>query len=224
MTLWGAVAAIRRRWYLVAIGIVCTALALHFVQATAPVLLSRASVYFLSPASRYAPNIVETRSFDLVDVAGIVGKRINGSSSLAKTASAEVTLVGRGVDDGMAIKLPDNGGQWSSYYDTQALDVQVTASTENEIRSRQTEIFARIEAELAALQDQLDVPAEDRVSIRVLPDVPTIQVVTSDRYRAQAMVLVLGFGLTLLAIGESELRSVRQRSVRVGALRVVDRS
>lgn len=218
MTFWGAVAAIRRRWYVVAIGIVCTALALYAVQSRPPVYFSRAMVYFLAPASQFFPNIVETRSFDLVDVAGIVGKRINGSNSLTKTASMEATLVGRGVDDGTSIKLPDNGGQWSAYYDTQALDIQVTAPTEDEIRSRQAEIFTRIEAELAALQDELDIPKNDRIQTKVLPDSPTIQAVTGDRRRAQAMILALGIGISLLAVGEAELRSARQsnRAVRIG--------
>lgn len=211
MTLWGAVAAIRRRWYLIAIGMLCTALALYVIQTRPPVLMSRAMVYFLAPASEYFPNVVETRSFDLVDVAGIVGKRINGSSSLSKTASTDVTLVGRGIDDGSSIKLPDHGGQWSAYYDTQALDIQITAPTEEEIRSRQAEIFARIDSELSALQDELGVPTQDRVATKVLPDVPTIQVITGDRHRAQAMTLVLGVGLSLLAVGEAELRAARQK-------------
>lgn len=211
MTLWDTVTALGRRWYLVLIGIVCTLASLYLVGNQNPVFYSRASVYFLAPASDLYPNVLRTTSLDLVAAAGVVAKRINGTESMTKVASSEVTLVGRGILDGTSIALPDNGGQWSVNFNVQALDVQVTAPTAEEVRARQEQTFQRIDDELRLMQDEQDVPDVDRITTVVNPTVPLMFAMSGERRRSQLMTIVIGGGLTLLAVGLVELRATRRR-------------
>lgn len=211
MTLWDVLAATGRRWYVVAVGVALTLLALMAIRGQEPVYFSRAMIYLLAPASTVNPNILSTTSLDLVSTAGIVGKRVNGNTQLSKTASMSVTLVGRGILDGTSVRLPDNGGQWSANYDTQALEVQVAAPTPEEVRARQAELLARIEAELAALQDEANVPPASRITARVEPNPPPMEELSGERRRAQLASLILGGSLTLLGIGWIELRAARRQ-------------
>lgn len=211
MTLWDTLNAIARRWYIVLVGIACTAMSLYVVAEQNPVFYSRASAYFLAPASELYPNVLRTTSLDLVATAGVVAARINGTESMTKVASPEVTLIGRGILDGSSIALPDNGGQWSANYDVQALDIQVTAPTKEEVRARLQRIFERIEVELQMMQDEADVPEVDRITTVLNPTVPPIYAMSGERRRSQLMTVAVGGGLTLLAIGLVELRAARRR-------------
>ena len=217
MTVWDTVSAIRRRWYVLVLGILCTGLALLSLRFQEPVYYSRGTAYFLAPASEIYPNRLQTTSLDLVVTAGVVAKKINGTALTTKTASWQVTLVGRGIYDGTMIKLPDNGGQWSNSFDTQALDVQVAAPTPQEVRARQAVIFKRITDELKTIQDAARVPTVDRINIEV-PATPIILQMTGERRRAQVMITALGGALTLLIIGMIERRSRhRVRAMRATA-------
>lgn len=211
MTLWDTLTAIGRRWYIVLLGIACTALSLYVVAEQNPVYYSRANAYFLAPASELYPNVLRTTSLDLVAAAGVVAKRINGTESMTKVASPEVTLIGRGILDGSSIALPDNGGQWSANYNVQALDIQVAAPTEQEVRNRLQRIFQRVQVELQLMQDEADVPEVDRITTVLNPTVPPIYAMSGERRRSQLMTVAVGGGLTLLAVGMVELWAARRR-------------
>lgn len=212
MTLWDTFTAIGRRWYIALLGLACTAGALYVIQEQPSVYYSRASVYFLAPASDLYPNVLRTTSLDLVVAAGVVGKRINGTATMTKTASSEVTIVGRGIRDGSSVGLLDNGGQWSTNYNVQALDVQVSAPSVEEVRARQDALFTQIADELQAIQEEHDVPEVDLITSVVVPENSLVVEMRGQRRRAQAMVLALGSSLTLLLIGSAELAARRSRA------------
>lgn len=213
MGLWDVIAALGRRWYVVVVGVVATAAVLFGIQQQEPVFYSRAQVYFLAPSSTLNPNVLRVASLDLVTAAGVVGKRVNDTGNLTGTASMDVTLIGRGVRDGSAVMLPDNGGQWSVSYNRQSLDVQVAAATPEAVRERQSEIFAEVDDELASLQGELNVPIADLITTEIVPSDPIILPMSGERRRAQAMTLALGLGATLLAVGSVELRGRSRRAV-----------
>jgi len=216
VAVWDVFAALLRRWYIVVLGVAVTGAVLWGIQAQEPVFYSRAQVYFLAPSSTLNPNVLRVASLDLVTAAGIVGKRFNGTEQQVGTASMDVTLFGRGVRDGSAVVLPDNGGQWSVSYNRQSLDVQVIAATPEEVRERQQTIFDQIDEELAILQSELDVPPGNLITTEVVPSDPVVLPVSGERRRAQLMTLALGGVVTLLAVGQLELarRSRRQREHR----------
>lgn len=207
MTIWDVLVALPRRWYIVLAGVLVTVGLLGWLQVQQPVYFSRAQVYFLAPSSALNPNVLRVASLDLVTAAGIVGKRVNGTDRITGTASMDVTLIGRGEYDASSVQLPDNGGQWSVSYNRQALDVQVTAATAEEVRERQSALFARVNEELDALQTAFAVPASNLITTEIVPSQPLVIPMTGERRRGQIMILALGGALTLLAVGGAELRS-----------------
>lgn len=213
MTVWETFAAMRRRWAFVLTGFACTALAVSVVISQPGVYWSRTDVLFLAPSSESYPNVLRTTSEDLIITAGIVAKRINGTQSLTKTATMDVTLMGRGVLDGASIQLPDNGGQWAPNYNEQALTVQVTAATAEEVRERQESILAQISKELDDLQDEAGVADVNRITTAIVPFTAGVQHINGEPKRASAMTVILGGSLTLLAVGLAELWAVRRRAV-----------
>jgi len=211
---WDVLASLPRRWYVVLIGVIATVVGILLVQVAEPVYYSRAQVYFLAPASQVNPNTLRVRSLDLVAAAGVVAKTVNGTDGLTGTASPDATLIGRGILDGTAVTLPDNGGQWSVSYDTQALNVEVAARTAAEVRSRQTELFSRIDDALTTLQRDQGVPAANLITTEILPADPFVVPYGGDRRRAQGMILVLGVAGTMLAVGSIELAARRSGAQR----------
>lgn len=216
MSFWDVLASFRRRWYVVVAGSVGIVLGLVGIQVAEPVYYSRVQVYFLAPSSEVNPNALRVRSLDLVAAAGVVAKTVNGTRTLTGTASPDVTLIGRGILDGSSVILPDNGGQWSVSFDTQALNVDVTASSPEAVRNRQAELIGDIEDALAALQRDQGVPAANLITTDILPAAPFVLPFGPERRRAQGVTLVLGIAGVMLAVGSIELAS-RQRQVRLRA-------
>ena len=211
MTIWEAFGALLRRWYVVVAGLLVAGSLLMYVEVQEPVYFSRASAYFFAPSSLVNPNVLRVASLDLVTAAGVVAKRVNANEVMAETASMEVTLFGRGIMDGSAVLLPDNGGQWSVSYNRQELDVQVVAASPEEVQERQSAIFEQIQTELATLQDELGVPPGNRITTEIVPTRPAVILVTGERRRAQMMIVALSAVGVLLAVGMLELRR-RERS------------
>lgn len=210
MTLWDTLFAFRRKWYIVLIGVACTALAFVAIGARPTVYFSRATVFFVAPASRENPNALQLRLNSLIVTAGVVAKRINGVEVATKVASMDATIVGRGIYDGTLVQLPDNGGQWSANYNSQALDVQVAAPTPELVRERQVMLVAKISETLEALQDELKVPPVDRITIESAPGAPPIDAMRGESRRARVMTLALGGLFTLVAVYASEVLGRRR--------------
>ncbi|HMO10732.1 MAG TPA: hypothetical protein PKB06_04340 [Actinotalea sp.] len=123
MSIWDILQALVHRWYVVvAIGVVAAGVAYAAVSAGG-VYWSRVEVTFIAPSSTVNPNSLAVTSSDLVITAGVVAKRINGNADRPVMADAATTLVGEGMLDGWAVRLPDYGGQWSTVYSRQVLDV-----------------------------------------------------------------------------------------------------
>lgn len=215
MTIWDTLAALRHHWFVAVLGIVATVLAVFAVSDQQVVYYSRTSAYFLAPASVVYPNVLSTTSLDLVDTAGVVAKRLNGTKSLSKVASTDATIVGRGIYDATVISLIDNGGQWSAYYNVQALDIQVAASSPQIVRERQAKALSDITDELDALQDDQHVRPGDRITVELTPSSPVIQAMSGERRRAQGMTVVVGGALTLLAMALLERRRLRRAQAQV---------
>ena len=210
MTIWDAMQALWRRWYVPVCAVLIGLVASH-VAITAPgVYWSRAEVTFLAPTSEVNPNALRTTSSDLIIAAGVVAKRINGNLVWNQMADPATTIVGEGVLDGWSVHLPNYGGQWSRVYSRQVLDVQVSGPTADLVRSRQGALIARIDAELAGLQ--AGVAASDRITTTVIPAVPSVYFLHGSRTRALAMIWVLCGAGVLAAVQILEQRASAARS------------
>lgn len=208
MTIWDALQALVRRWY-VLLGAALIGLVASYVAVTAEgAYWSHAEVTFLAPTSAINPNALRTTSSDLIIAAGAVAKRVNGNATWNQMADPAATIVGQGILDGSQVKLPDHGGQWSRVYPRQVLDIQVSGPTADVVRARRAELIERIDVELAGLQE--GVAPSDMVTTAVVPAAPSIIYMHGSKARALAMIWVLvGVGV-LAAIQILEPRAARQ--------------
>lgn len=211
MVFWDVLVAAFRRWYVVVLGLAVTYVAVAAVDTAPDVYYLRGQAVFVAPASQVYPNKLRVNAADLITVAGVVGKRINGMDALPKTASSAATMVGRGVRDGVLITLPDNGVQWAPYFDTRALYIEVAAPDPETARARHREALDQISAELQTLQDEHDVAANERVTIAPSPESPAVVRLGGQPMLAKIMVLALGGGTTLAAVAALERRAQRRR-------------
>lgn len=205
MSIWDVLQALVRRWYIVLLALAVALGASYAVKQRPGVYWSRAEVTFLAPSSTANPNALTTTSSDLVAAASIVAKHINGNLAWNKLSDPAATILGEGVYDGWAVRVPDYGGQWSRYYARQVLDVQVSGPSETVVRQRQTVLLARIVTELSDMQQ--GVALGDRITTTVVPDPPNVYYFAGSRTRSVAMIWVLAAAAAIAGVIELERRS-----------------
>ncbi|MFB7891623.1 hypothetical protein ACFC1I_05445 [Microbacterium sp. NPDC056044] len=197
MTFWELLAALLRRWPILLVGALCTALAGYAVVSDKGVYFTRTELVFLAPTSSAYPNALRTQSEDIIDLAGVVAKRLIGPGEVTKFASPDVMLAGLGVRDGWSLGLPDTGGQWGSNFATQELVLDIVAPTRERVEERQEELVGQIMAELHELQRERGVDPINEVTAIVAPQTTIIHHIGGSRPRALAMTSVLGAGVTI---------------------------
>jgi hypothetical protein len=215
MTFWELIRALVRRWPIVLIGAVCTIALGYLAISDKGVYFTRTEIIFLAPTSSLYPNALKTQSEDIIDTAGVVAKRINGSGEVTKFASPDVTLVGEGVRDGWSLRLPDTGGQWAANFQDQMLLLDIVAPTEEEVRERQTELIARVQSELNALQREKGVAPVNDITAAPAPASTVIFHVGGSKPRVLGMTALLGVGATIGAIVILETRRRRSENLAI---------
>jgi hypothetical protein len=207
MTMADLAHALLRRWYVPVAAVLVAVLATVWVETRPGVYYARVQVTFLAPSSALYPNSLATRSFDLVATAGVVAKLVNGNQASLKMADPGTTLVGEGVLDGVAVRLPDDGGQWSRYYKTQALDVEATGPSAEVVTERREATVVAIEKRLAELQVGVD--AGNKITTEVLPVTAGVVYMGGSTVRAAGMLWLLAFAGALASVVSFESRSRR---------------
>lgn len=196
MTIWDLGSVLARRWYLVLLGVLCIGAACLVVNSDRGVYFSRAEVVLLLPAGQGDRNTLTTTSSDAVVLAGAVAKIINGAQTEPRAASPDATIVGRGIDDGYSLQLPDLGGQWAPSFPRQVLDVQVVGPDAEVVHERMQALIARIGDELATLQIEANVAPKDRITAQSTPTEPSVTYISGSRARALSMTALVGIAIT----------------------------
>lgn len=206
---------LRRRWYVVVLGLALLTGALHAVTSRPSVYSSQVDVVFLAPKSARYPNVIEQTSASLIAMAGLIEREVNKGVDTAATASAAVTLAGEGVRDGHAITLPNTGGQWAADFSRPVIDVQVVGPSEAVVRTRLASLVGTVEQRLAALQAADDIPRINRVMTSSAPASATVFRLDGNRKKAAAATLLLGAGLISIgAVGADRLLNALARKRR----------
>ncbi|KJL43804.1 hypothetical protein [Microbacterium trichothecenolyticum] len=209
MTFWELLAALLRRWPILLVGALVTALAGYAVVSDRGVYFTRTEIVFLAPTSSANPNALRTQSEDIIDLAGVVAKRLTGPGEVTKYASPDVMLAGLGVRDGWSLGLPDTGGQWGTNFATQQLVLDIVAPTRERVQEQQDELVGQIMTQLHELQSDKGVDPVNEVTAIVAPQTTIIHHVGGSRPRALGMTAVLGLGATIAAVTFLEYRKRR---------------
>jgi hypothetical protein len=186
-------------WVVVILGAATTLWTLLGISRTAGVYWAQTDVVLIAPASAALPNTLPDRSDDLVALAGVLVRLVNDGQVDIATASPDVTIVGEGVRDGWSVTLPNDGGQWTYNFERPVLDVQVVAATPDRAVSRMSELLARIERSLMAMQRDAGVGEANIVQMAMSPSPANVSYVGGSHLRAMAGAGILGTVLTVSA-------------------------
>lgn len=210
MTFSELIRACVRFWPVVLIGAICTCIAAVGVLADKGVAFTRTELIFLTPTSPLYPNALRTQSDDIIITAGAVARRVSGPGEVTKYASPDVSLVGLGIRDGWSIRLPDTGGQWATNFATQRLILDIVAPTRDAVAARQTQLIARVAAELDALQREHGVDEAAMITVIPAPVSTMVYQIGGSRPRALGMTAALGVAITGAIIVVLERRRRRR--------------
>ena len=207
--------ALRRRWYVVLLGLLATALVMVHVHDTSGVYSAQRNVRMVAPGNIDDDNTLVRAPVSLIALAGLVDRRINGKDEMPATASPDVSLADRGVHHGSAIFLPNDGGQWTFQFNRPELIVQAAGSSPEEVMRRVQASVERIQRMLTTLQR--DDAVAGRVEARVVVPTSAIAYSRGRPMPALGASLLLGLGLTAsAAVVVDRLAGRRRRRVRSG--------
>jgi hypothetical protein len=219
MTVWDLIANAGRRWVLTLCGAVLTGLALVWAVSVPPLYFEHVRVVLIPPASAQ-PNAYGYTSESLIDLAGVVARRLRSPTQDAQSVSGDVTLVGEGIREGFTVTQRNSGGQWLYRFEEPVLEVQAVGVTPSEVRAQIGTALAQVESTLADFQDQQGVSAANRVRTTLNPVQPQLIEQKGSRTGAIASIVLTGTLTTLLLLGALSVGRdglTRRRSIRTFA-------
>lgn len=214
MTVVDLVRACLRRWPVILIGFLLTAIALVPVKTTPGVYWATADVVLLAPRTPSTPNSLGVSSASLIALAGVLERQYNNGEEDPATASSQVTLVDQGILNGVSVQLPNSGGQWNAYYNQPVLHVQAAGPTAPDVQTAVTAVVTRLRGMLAQRQADMGVLAQNRVSADVSPRTPEILYDAGARNQAALLVIAVGIGTTVAATVVLDHQVARRRRSR----------
>jgi hypothetical protein len=220
LTVWDVIVIAVQRWGITLLGGLLTGLLVFSVMHAKPVYLSQVQVVLLAPELAQQNALGQT-SQSLIDLAGIVARKVQGADAKAQVVSEGVTIVGEGVRRGYSVTQPNNGGQWAYNFEDPVLDVQAVDSTVAGAKQQMNTALTDITEALTAVQDQQGVKADDRVRWKLSPSTPQITEQKGSNVRAVSVSAVIGLlvtGSILAMLGP------RRKSRRRGRKRGTDAS
>lgn len=210
MTSSDLVLAALRRWYVVLVGAVISLGLVYLATHQAPVYWSQVNVLLIGPKDPEFPNYLEDPRFTLYPFVGVVVSDVNGGEPAMLTASPDTNMVGQGISDGVQVRVPNLGSQWRFDTTSSHIDVQVAASTPEEVTRRTDATVAKVAAALDERQDELGVSDVMRVTSRAATKDPTIYQVGGNRMRAAAASGMSGAAATFVLVYWLERRRGRR--------------
>ncbi|MFR9780513.1 hypothetical protein ACL02O_31240 [Micromonospora sp. MS34] len=198
-------AVLRRRWYLVVVGILVTALAALGAKQVTPRYLASEVVVMQPPVSPYAPNPM-TGLYPSISITGAaVAQRLSAPD-------AEARLRAAGVTGPYAFQPRNTGTNQEPRYVIGSMTVTTIASDEESGLRALAALRAAFEQELTRLQDRWRVARQLRITIAVLVP-PSATLLPHSSSRALAGAGLLGMVATLaVTLWADELLARRRRS------------
>lgn len=200
LTLWSLADAVRRRWPIVAAGLLVT-LAGAFAAITAPgVYYEQTNVIFVAPRGTG----LESGGGSLVATAGVVESQLGEQGPLPLSGTA--TIVTTGIRHGIWVRLPNDGDQWGTNFDQEDLDVEVVGGTARQVSAEMDTTISRIRALLRQDQLAVNVRPGQAIVTGLSPVSPPVGYARGSSSRAGAAALALGLAATLIIVVRADRR------------------
>jgi hypothetical protein len=191
VTIWDLFVVAVQRWVVVLVCGALTGLLVFQVAHAKPVYLSQVRVVLLAPPSARL-NALGATPQSLIDLAGVVGRKVNGADAGPQVVSGGVTIAGEGIRSGYSVNQPNQGGQWANNFEDPVLDVQAVDATAEGSRAQMAVALGKVEAALTAIQDEQGVAQADRVRTTLSPSTPQVVVKKGSNVRAVGASVAIG--------------------------------
>lgn len=198
--------AVARRWLLVNLAIALTVLAIYGTTFAKGVYWTSVDVVFIPPSRDNGGNVIEGQSETLVHFASLIDQELRGARDDINLLSPSASLFGQGAREGVAIRLPDTGGQWLSSFQKAQLKIEAVGPTPSVVDSLLREALRDVVGAVDERQVKSGVKAGDRITTILSPQQPTVEYVGVDRRRAAVAFFVAGTGAALAAVVHVEGR------------------
>ena len=201
-----------RRWYVLVAGGVLTLAALVLVLERPGVYWTQMELVLVAPPEPYYPNTVADAPYSLAPLAGLLVSDWNGPRPPLLTSSSGTTLYGLGVNDGVQVRLPNQGSQFRPLFTAPTVDVQVVGRSADEVTARADRARTEIQTLLDRRQALAGVADRNRVRAISSPELLDVQHITGSRTRALASTGLAGaVGTALVAYGWDRAATSRRR-------------
>lgn len=148
-----------------------------------------------------------------IAAAHLLVDRANGGPTQVRSSSPDAELYGWGMDRVVRVQIRNIGGQWASNVNQPSLQVDVVDTTADAVRTKLRDTVADLRDELQRLQDELNVPAISRMTLRVPLDEPAVAEVSSSRMRASVAIGLLGLLASLSVVWLVDSRPLRSQRI-----------
>jgi hypothetical protein len=188
---WILAATVRKRWPIAVAGVLLTLVGSYLAATVSGVYYEQANVVFIAPNGAG----LQGGGGGLVSTAGVIESQLGEQGALALAPTA--TIVGAGIQNGVWARLPNNGDQWATNFDEQALDVEVVENSAGQVQAEMKMTLSRINTLLR--QDQISdgVGSRQLIETGLSPAEPPVYYMTGSSARSGITALALGMILTL---------------------------
>lgn len=190
---------LRKRWYIVALGIGCIAGTFAAFIASPRVYFAQTDVVFVAPGDEAIGGLNDRIAQTLIDFAAVVEKKVNAERPSFRLASPTATLYGTGVSEGTSVALADAGGQWEHSFNRPVLSVQVVDSSAERVRKTLSSIVENISSTATSLQSESGADPARFITIETAPAISEVGSIGPTRasvVKGFAALTVAGLGLT----------------------------
>lgn len=198
MTFRDVLRALLHRWY-VSVGVLVIAIGLTGVLARQGNLYTTKTVviFTLSGASSLLPDN-GTLDQSVIDFASTVAQDINGDQPSPRYASVDAPLYGAGLRQGVAVRVPNNGGQWSpTSFSSAVIEIQIVGPDPAWVQAQQASVLARI-MDLTREQ-QSTAPPSGRITAALEPLTREVTVVTASRTTRLMAIAAMGLAIAIFS-------------------------
>lgn len=169
MTVREILIAIGRRWYLV-LALFAMALLLGvLLLRDGGVYSTRTIVSFMFPTSTSLSASNGTTDESLIAFAGAVAQEINNGRPAASYSEDSAPFYGAGVRQGTLVSLPYSGNQWATDFSVAEVEIQIVGRSQEWVETTQAELVDKVLRVAEERQDDLAVPADQRIEMTVVP-------------------------------------------------------
>lgn len=170
MTTADVLGAMRRRWYVLVVGLFLTGMVVGLVASRPGVYTTRAEVVLVAPPGYSSVGGTLISADDgLIATTGLVERLVSAHLPQRAPTTQIVDLAGTGVRRGVSVRQTNTGGQWDYLFNTPLLVVQAVGPDSAAVARARDRAIARIVATLQRVQDEQGVTPRQRITTQLVP-------------------------------------------------------